>query len=133
MSLLWQILAGVGSCFAFIMLARTRSRDQERLLYGIGLAGAAFVYLVLAVIADAQHAIPLELLGVLIFGSVGTAGIWKWPWALAIGWIAHVAWDLGIGWSNPHTYVPEWYPIVCIGWDVFLAGYITGTVWQRAR
>ncbi|HJU06331.1 MAG TPA: hypothetical protein VJ692_14380 [Nitrospiraceae bacterium] len=131
MDTLIEILAGVGFAVVFIALARTRGRPRELLIYGVALGLAAAVYVAFALTAGNGHAFVVELLGVALFGSLGAVGIWLWPPMLAFGWIAHIAWDLLVSGSAETGYAPSWYPTLCIGTDLFLAGYIWGLLWSR--
>jgi hypothetical protein len=130
MDTLLQIGGGVAFSLGFIALARTWGRRREILLYGVALGLTAATYVVFAAIAHAGSAVPVELLGMALFGGLGVLGVWRWPALLAAGWAGHVAWDLFVANASVTRYVPAWYPTLCIGADLFLAGYITGLVWS---
>lgn len=94
--------------------------------FGIGLAVASLLYLVFAAFGPAEPSdLLLETMGLLLFGSVAVAGVRWFPPLLAAGWTAHVAWDLLL---HPVTtqgsYSPWWYPVLCIGFDLLVAGFI---------
>jgi hypothetical protein len=131
MDTLIEMLAGVGLSAIFITVARTRGRSRELLMYGVALGLAAAVYVAFALTAGVGHAFWIELLGVALFGSLGAVGIWLWPPMLALGWIAHIAWDLLVSGNAETEYAPSWYPTLCIGADLFLAGYTSGLLWSR--
>jgi hypothetical protein len=131
METLLQILGGVGFSIALIAFARTRGRSRELLIYAVTLGLAAVVYVIFALTAGLGHALVFELLGMMLFGCLGALGIWLWPPILVIGWTAHIAWDLLVPGSAEAGYVPSWYPTLCIGTDLFLAGYISGLLWSR--
>jgi hypothetical protein len=95
----------------------------------VALGLTAGTYVVSAAIAHAGSAVPVEFLGVALFGGLGALGAWRWPALLAAGWAGHVAWDLLVADASATGYAPAWYPAFCIGADLFLAGYIAGLVW----
>ena len=43
--------------------------------------------------------------------------------------LGFMGWDLAL--AKRSAYVPSWYPILCVGTDIFLAGYITALIWPR--
>ena len=75
--------------------------------------------------------LPCELLGLLVYGGLGLAGIWRWAVLIAFGWATHVGWDLAVSPDSAASYVPAWWPALCVGTDLFLAGYITAVIWKR--
>jgi hypothetical protein len=64
-----------------------------------------------------------------LFGGLGLAGVWRLRILIVIGWAGHVGWDLVM--AQGSAYVPSGYPILCVGTDIFLAGYITALIWPR--
>jgi hypothetical protein len=130
MDTLLYIGGGAAFSLGFIALARTWGRQREILLYGVALGLTAGIYVVFAGIARAGSAVPVELLGLALFGGLGALGAWRWPTLLAAGWAGHVAWDLLVADASATGYAPTWYPTLCIGADLFLAGYITELVWS---
>ncbi len=127
---LW-ILGGVLLSLGFIAFVRRFQPRNELIVYGIALAPTAGAYVFFALLSGATHAIPFELLGVLLFGGLGLAGLWRWPVLIALGWAGHVAWDLASSGSTSAPYAPFWWPPLCVGTDLFLAGYITALVWPQ--
>ena len=94
--------------------------------FGVGLAVASLLYLLFALFGPAGPSdLLLETLGLLLFGSVAFAGVRWFPPLLAAGWTAHVAWDLLLHpGSTQRGYAPWWYPVLCIGFDLLVAGCI---------
>jgi hypothetical protein len=43
---------------------------------------------------------------------------------LALGWAFHAAWDAALHKLTAAPFVPDWYPLVCLSFDLVLAGYI---------
>jgi len=125
------ILGGVVLSLAFIALARSLHPQRELTVYGIALVPTAGAYVFFGLINGAFSALPRELLGVLLYGGLGLAGVWRWPVLIAFGWATHVAWDLAVSPETAASYVPAWWPTLCVGTDLFLAGYITAVIWRR--
>lgn len=125
------IMGGVLLSLAFIALVRWLHPRHELIVYGIALAATAGAYVVFALLNGATSALPHELLGVILYGGLGLAGLWCWPLLIALGSAGHVAWDLASSGGNSPSYAPSWWPTVCVGTDLFLAGYITALVWPK--
>lgn len=125
------VLAGVLLSLAFIALVRSLYARRELTVYGIALVPTAGAYVFFGLINEAFSALPRELLGILLYGGLGLAGVWRWPVLIAFGWATHVAWDLAVSPETAASYVPGWWPALCVGTDLFLAGYITAVIWRR--
>lgn len=127
---LW-ILGGVLLSLSFIVLVRWLDPQHEIMLYGIALIPTAGAYVFFSLINGVYSALPREFVGVLLYGGLGLAGVWRFPVLIALGWATHVAWDLAGPGESAGSYVPTWWPAVCVGTDLFLAGYITAIIWKR--
>jgi len=125
------IIGGVLLSVVFIALVRWFHPRHELIAYGIALTPTAGAYVFFALLNGAMQALPLEFLGVLLFGGLGLAGLWRWPVLIAVGWAGHVAWDFAPSGSSSASYAPSWWPPVCVGTDLFLAGYITALIWAK--
>jgi hypothetical protein len=125
------ILGGVALSLGLIAFARRLGPRRELRLYGIALVPTAAEYLVYAVINGVWSAMPVELLGTVLFGGLGLVGVWRAPSLIAVGWAGHVAWDLAVEKASAAIYAPWWLPLLCVGTDIFLAGYIAALVWPR--
>lgn len=124
-------LVGVILGLIFVVVARRIDpRDPSR-IYALGLVLAALVYLGFAVArsADARW-LGIESLGVLLYGSAAWVGFTHSRAVLALGWAAHVLWDVLLHLDGTgSSYTPSFYPWLCIGFDVVLAG----AVWRTYR
>jgi hypothetical protein len=65
----------------------------------------------------------IEAAGVALFGTVAWLGRAA-PWWLALGWAAHVAWDVGLHLDRAQPLVGAWYPLLCVGFDLVVAGVL---------
>jgi hypothetical protein len=111
----------------FVLGARTGSRGGERRALALGLALAAVIYVGFALAAGGDRGdLILETIGVAIFGVLAWLGFRYSLWWLAAGWLAHVAWDVGLHLDQNHGLVPAWYPLLCVGFDLVVVGYLLG-------
>lgn len=124
------LLAGALAALPYVAWARGARRPEVP--FAGGLAVAALVYVVLAVVAGQPRAVLLEVAGLVVFGLAAFAGARRWPMLLAVGWGTHVVWDLALHPVEASGHAPWWYPVVCIGFDLFVAGFIAATYWRNA-
>lgn len=124
-----ELLGGVVLASLLIALAR-RLRREER-IFGIVLAITATYYVAHAIPGGTREELLLELLGLAVFGALAVLGYLGRRWPLALGWAAHAVWDAALHTGGRGAYVPEWYPMLCVGFDLFLAGYIVGIALLR--
>ena len=67
----------------------------------------------------------IEVLQCIAFGTLGLMG-WRGPakW-LALGWLLHPVWDVGMHYIGPGRGIGPWtYAIACISFDWVVAAYI---------
>lgn len=115
------IILGAVLALPYVWTARKRPW-----LFAAGLVIAAAIYVVFALVdGDVLHAMG-ETCGVLLFAAIALGGLRWSPYLLAAGWLGHAAWDLL---AHP---APWWYPALCIGFDVLVAGFIAGSTSRRA-
>ncbi|HKS23327.1 MAG TPA: DUF6010 family protein [Thermoanaerobaculia bacterium] len=114
--LLVTIVAGVLLALPYALYARRRRRAL-----GYGLVLAAAVYIVFAIRAGDARAAGLEVIGLCAFAVIAVIGIRKSATVLALGWIAHAAWDSLLHPLEHSAYAPWWYPAACIGFDLTVA------------
>jgi hypothetical protein len=118
-----SVLAGVVLALGTVFVTRRRRPATAHQIFAIGLVVAAFLYVVFALAGRAGPGwIGLELVGVGLYGSLAWLGFRRWPWVLALGWAAHVAWDLALHVRGAGAaFTPAWYPWLCLGLDVPVA------------
>lgn len=120
-----QFLTGALSCLVFVLVARRSGLKREMRIYAAALAAAALIYVGFAVAGGATISwLVLESGGLILFSSVAVLGLRMSIRALASGWAAHAGWDLLLHKVWDVGFVPMWYPVVCVGFDLLLAGYI---------
>lgn len=111
---------------ALVGYARGKPWRRELRILAIGLVVAALVYVTFAIGRGASARwLGLESAGVLLFGGVAWLGFKGWPAVLAAGWMAHVLWDVLLHLEGAGAaYTPEWYPVLCVSFDLVVAGAI---------
>lgn len=114
----------LGAVVAVPYCLHVRAAGRPELRFGLGLAIASLLYVIFALAQGAARAALMEAGGVALFGAVVVAGIRWSPYWLAAGWLAHVAWDLALHPIDHSGYAPWWYPVLCIGFDLMVAGFI---------
>lgn len=119
-----QLLIGVAACGVFIILARRLGHERELRLYALSLVIAAIIYVGFAARDVTFGWMALELAGVALFMLAAVLGVKTSRWFLAIGWAAHAAWDILLHKLLDVSFVPGWYPMICVGFDLLLAGYL---------
>ena len=126
------VTIGVLGAIALVQIARSLAPRRELLVYGAGLGITAVAYVVFGLQrgAPASH-LGLELVGAGLYGIAAVLATRRWPALLAFGWTAHVAWDLFFHYASGPAFAPVWYPWFCVGFDLFLGGYIAGLAAAR--
>lgn len=127
-----HLLLGALFCAAFISAARRLAPRRELQVYAAGLVAAALVYVVFAVAGGAPGGwLAVEFAGLVAFALFALPGLRRSPLPLALGWAAHALWDLLLhadalthaGGADVH-FVPDWYRLLCSGFDFALAAYL---------
>lgn len=129
----WTILAGAALGALLVMIAESISTRGSVRLYAYGLALAALAYVAFAIGGGATAWVPTEIGGGLFYLAAAVAGLRGYPLALAVGWGAHVGWDLALHGGTETEFVPLWYVSLCVGFDLVVAGAILAKNWPPAR
>lgn len=122
------VFAGVVLALPYIRYARRRRR-----VLGYGLIAAAAIYVVFAAVAGDVRAVLVEIVGLGAFAGIAVIGIRRSANILALGWVAHVAWDVLFHSMTHSGYAPWWYPAACIGFDLAVAADVLRTKKLRLR
>ena len=123
MTIVLPLLAGLVLALALVALARRMSPTRATRVYATGLVIAALIYVGLAVAGGAEaRDLGMEAVGVLLYGGAAWFGLRYWPPAIALGWAAHVAWDVLLHLDGSGAgYTPDFYPWMCVSFDLVLA------------
>lgn len=126
MNIAIPIVLGVMLALVLAAVAQRRSTQYALRVYAIGLFVAALIYLAFALVGQARGRwLLIEGSGVALFGAAAAVGLRVRPLLLALGWAAHVVWDLALHRIGPGAaYTPAWYPWLCVGFDLTLAAII---------
>jgi len=122
-------MLGVVAAALLVLLTRRYGRRHEMLVYGMVLVLTAFAYLLFGLRGSAPpEYFAVEAVGASLYTAAAAVGARRWPFVLALGWTSHVAWDLLFHHAGGLAFAPPWYPLLCVGFDLFLGGYIAGAV-----
>jgi len=127
-SALVAVVGGGLLALPYILYARRRRRAL-----GYGLIVAAAIYVVFAAVAGDVRAVLVEIVGLGAFAAIAIIGIRRSANILALGWVAHVAWDVLFHSMTHSGYAPWWYPAACIGFDLVVATDVLRTKNQEPR
>ena len=92
----------------------------------VGLVLAALAYVHFSMDAnDRPLWMAVELAGVAVYGTVAARGLRGSLWWIVAGWVLHPVWDIALHYTGPgRAFAPEWYTVLCLGWDLVVAGVI---------
>lgn len=121
-----QLLLGAVSCLVFIFLARLLSPKRELKLYSITLIITALIYVGFTLRGATTGWLVVELIGAVVFTVLALVGLKFSALLLAFAWAAHSAWDVVLHKLFDVAFVPDWYPLACLSFDLVLAGYLVG-------
>jgi hypothetical protein len=121
-----QLLLGAISCLVLILLARRLSPKHELRLYAIALIIAALIYVGFTARGATLSWLVLELTGLMVFTLLALLGLKISALMLAFAWALHAAWDVLLHKLFDVAFVPDWYPLTCLSFDLLLAGYLAG-------
>lgn len=125
---LTSVLVGVVLALALVRFARGRGRGRASAarIYAAALLIAAILYQVFALAGQAEvRWLLIEGAGVLLYGAAAWVGLRRWLAVLALGWAVHVLWDVALHMDGPGAaFTPAWYPWLCIGFDLVVAGAV---------
>ena len=125
-----QILIGVVCAAICILLVQKIYPNQTVAVWRNALVLAAVIYVGFALFTKNWEWLPIEIGGVAIYGTLAFLSKKYSHYFLAIGWAAHVLWDVLLHSNGDPDFVPSWYPGACIGFDLVIAGYL---VWYFLR
>lgn len=119
------ILIGALLGALLVRIARSRGGEAELRFLAAGLLVAGLIYIAFALAAGTGRWVTIESAGLLLYGPLAWLGRRR-PGLLALGWAAHVGWDVALHLDTAQPVVGSWYPLGCIGFDLVVAGYLLG-------
>ena len=113
------------SLLAFL-LSRFVSDIAGRTALATGLFAAAGAYFGFAYNPGTPNVwILMELIQVVVFGTLGLYGWRGSPYWLVLGYALHPVWDFGMHYIGPgRSFAPQTYTVLCISFDWVVAVYI---------
>ena len=115
-----------------LLFALASHRRGDLTLFAFGLVVAALVYVALVIRNGSSGWFALEAGGLLIFAAFAALGLRSPGW-LGAGWLAHVAWDIGLHLDRAQSVVSPWYPLGCVGFDLIVAGFLFAAATSRNK
>jgi hypothetical protein len=86
-------------------------------------AGAYFGFVIMANMGPIW--LLIELVQIVVFGTMALIGLRGSPYWLAIAWALHPVWDIGLHYIGPgNSFAPFTYAIACVSFDLVVAVYI---------
>jgi hypothetical protein len=122
--MLLNLLVGILSAGLTIVLILSLKFEQEKQIYAFALIIAALIYIAFSFNSEEWQWIVIESLGALIFSTMAVLGLKLSPLWLVAGWATHPIWDVSLHQIHSTSFVPSWYPIVCLGYDCVIAIYL---------
>ncbi len=122
--MLLELAVGITCAGLTILVIQAFPSNIHYKIYAVALIIAASIYVGFSFVSQNTIWILTEIIGIILFSIIAFMGIKLSPWFLAMGWLIHPVWDLLIDNHSLTIFVPQWYPTVCIGYDIAIALYI---------
>jgi hypothetical protein len=119
-----MLIGGAINGTVLALLAISAPRLTRRILFFV-LVFAAAMYVVFTHAQATPLWLMIELIGIVIYGSMGYRGLKGSGWWLVAGWLAHPIWDgvihlLGSG----RAFAPVTYTVPCLTYDLAVAAVL---------
>jgi hypothetical protein len=129
--MLIEIIIGILLAAISVAIVNKVYPNKDHAFWQMGLLIAAFIYVGFAIIGKSWSHLPVELIGVVLYGTfVWLSKKYTLYW-LAVGWALHICWDIFLHNGTDTAFVPSWYPAVCLGFDIVIALYIVWLFQKR--
>ena len=125
-----EVILGLLAAIVSILVIRQIYPNKDHAFWRTGLVIAAVIYVGFSFFGGSIQWILIELGGVSLYLGFAILSKRYSLLFLALGWGLHVLWDVLLHAGGEPTFVPAWYPGVCLGFDVAIAGYV---VWLKRR
>ena len=116
-------LAGALVAAVMVNLVSRRGLKLAIWTWALALLVAALIYVGFALRAPGSAMLLLEVAGLIFYSAFAWLAPLRSPWYLAVGWLAHIAWD-GLQPDWVRVFVPAWYPAACAGFDLVVAVWL---------
>jgi len=118
-----KITVGILAAVSLILISRKIYPQKMTKVWQRALVIAALIYVGFAIVGQDYEWMKIELLGLFFYGTFARLASKKSILFLSLGWSLHVIWDILLHPNGYPGYVPQWYPSVCLGFDLIIAGY----------
>ncbi|WP_455206394.1 hypothetical protein [Kaarinaea lacus] len=122
-----QVLIGVVLAVSLLYAIKQLNQNYKLAISVLGLLIAVALYVLLAVLTGNPVFIAIEVVGLMLFLFLIWLGYYYSLWFIAVGWLLHVLWDVGLQPAQTAPYIPQWYTWLCVGFDIVMAIYV-GTI-----
>ena len=113
-----------------VLLTKKIYPNKDHSIWRIGLIIAAVIYPVFVLISGQLQHMPMEIGGVILYGTFALLSKkYTLHWLVA-GWALHICWDLFLHSADATPYVPAGYAMACLGFDIAIAGYLAWVILQ---
>jgi hypothetical protein len=119
-----ELALGTAAAVLTILVFRYLQPRSEQRLYAIALIIAALIYIGFSLQGKNLSWVLVEVGGTVLFTAIAVGGLILSPWFLVLGWIAHPVWDVMLYRGDATLFVPKWYPIACLSYDLVMAVYM---------
>lgn len=136
--ILIEIVIGAAIGAAAIAPFAKRGRRFLQSYFAVTLVIAAVVYAAFAsagIVAGTASSgwLWTEFSGVAVFAVPAYLGYKGRPWLLSLGWFVHLFWDTALHGGPGTSFVPDFYPGFCVGFDLVFAAFIAYYFYFRER
>ena len=119
-----ELTLGILAAIITIGFIRRKGARSERNGYATLLVVMALVYVAFPLGTQDLAWMLTESAGLAGFIVIAILGRKLSPWFLVVGMLAHVLWDIAHHANDQTAFVPQWYAVACLGYDLLVAGYI---------
>lgn len=123
-TVLW-LIAGFLASLVLIFLVKDSSQEIQHRIFGYSLIIAALIYVCFAALDANVSWLIIESAGVVIYSCFFILSNKRGLYWLAAGWMLHPVWDAALHLLDAGgSFAPNWYAIMCISFDITVAGYL---------
>jgi hypothetical protein len=124
------LLLGIVGTIPLLIYAHNKPTHTKHIIYGQALIIAAMVYVGFAIYAGNLFWLAIETAGVLVYATLYFASKRWGVYLLAIAWLLHPAWDVGLHLLGAGADIaPYWYAVACMSFDVVIGVYLL--IWGK--
>ena len=119
-----QVVMGFVIAVVGIIAVRSIYPREDDAFWRTGLVIAAIIYVVFSFFGGSVQWMLIEMGGVVLYFGLAVLAKRYSLLFLALGWVLHILWDMLLHAGGVPSFVPAWYPTLCLGFDLAIAGYV---------